>query len=133
MHFQENEVVGGGSGSFQGINYFTCPDKHGLFLPGSRLKRDNRFTELETTVSDAPTIPQEEVTSVPSPPGSTPDAVLSDFMSKLQIPGNDDTKSRCYILAYVTYTYIYMYTYMYGTLCTSPNLVGNFGTNFCGL
>ena len=40
---QEDEVPGGGDGSINGERLFQCPDRHGLFLPMARIKRDNRF------------------------------------------------------------------------------------------
>ena len=40
---QEDEVPGGGDGSINGESLFRCPDRHGLFLPMARIKRDNRF------------------------------------------------------------------------------------------
>ena len=47
---QEDNVKGGHSGGFKGVQYFECPPGHGLFFPVDRLKRDDRFEadDIET-------------------------------------------------------------------------------------
>ena len=85
---QECQVEGGGRGSFQGTSYFSCSDGHGLFLPTSRLKQDNRFEEGTLTNTFATT--QKETVSqpvMPAQPGrstSDPMSNLSGLLSNLQ-------------------------------------------------
>ena len=51
---QENKVDGGHSGKMNGVQYFTCEDGYGLFLPPSRLQRDDRFDDPPSLIR-APT------------------------------------------------------------------------------
>ena len=85
---QECQVEGGGSGSFLGISYFSCSDGHGLFLPTSRLKKDNRFEEETPTNTSATTQKESDSQPVrPAQPGratSDPRSNLSGLLSNLQ-------------------------------------------------
>ena len=53
---QEDNVKGGHSGGFQGVQYFNCPPGQGLFFPVDGLKRDDRFEEddVETDETKRP-------------------------------------------------------------------------------
>ena len=85
---QEYQVEGGGPGSFQGTSYFSCSDGHGLFLPMSRLKRDNLFEEGTPTNTSATTQKESDSQPVrPAQPGrstSDPLSNLSGLLSNLQ-------------------------------------------------
>ena len=80
---QEHEVEGGGSGSFQGVSYFSCHQGHGLFLPVSHLKGDDRFSDA--IPDEAPSIDSSITSGSPpkSKPTITPDPLLDDLLSKL--------------------------------------------------
>lgn len=51
---QYTKVDGGHSGEMNGVRYFTCEDGYGLFLPVSRLQRDDRFDDPPSLIR-APT------------------------------------------------------------------------------
>ena len=80
-------VDGGGSGSFQDVSYFRCPNGHGIFLPLSRLRRDTRFHEgddgdtpaLESVASNTTEQGHESASTTCT---DTQDP-LSDLLSKL--------------------------------------------------
>ena len=90
---QETIVDGGGSGSLQGISYFSCPDGRGLFLKLSQVRKDARFHEVATS---GDTLATEEVASKTTTgvSTSTPDPLdpFSDLLSKLALMG--ETKGK---------------------------------------
>ena len=72
-----------------GINYFNCPDGHGLFLPLSRLKRDNRFAEVDANTSEALLTTSFDQDSKFSWSASTPEDKLRNLFSGFEM--QDDT------------------------------------------
>ena len=76
--FQEGKVEGGGYGTFNDVSYFECPDGQGLFLPMSRLKPDDRFSDT-VTPDDGPSIASG---STPKIKSADPQSV-SELLSKL--------------------------------------------------
>ena len=78
-------MKGGGDGSIAGVQHFTCAEGHGLFLPLSRLKRDDRFDALDNAdeVETSESSPRVERSTNPV---SDP---LSDLMSELLMAGEN--------------------------------------------
>ena len=78
-------VDGGGSGSFQDVSYFCCPNGHGIFLPLSRLRRDTRFHEGDDGDTPALELVSSNTTQQGHETASTTDIQdpLSDLLSKL--------------------------------------------------
>ena len=79
-----------------GITYFNCPDEHGLFLPLSRLKRDNRFDEVDANTSEAPPTAssdqlQDGKSSQPGRSASAPEDRLRDQFSGFGIQDDAGT------------------------------------------
>ena len=75
-------MKGGGDGSIAGVQHFTCADGHGLFLPLSRLKRDDRFDNAGEVESSESSPRVERSTNPVSDP-------LSDLMSRLWTAGEN--------------------------------------------
>ena len=90
-------MKGGSSGTFQGNNYFSCSEGHGLFLPLSRLKRDNRFAEVDANTDEAPTVSSDHdsESSQPSRSASAPEDRLRNLFLELQKLGMQDDTSEC--------------------------------------
>ena len=78
-------MKGGGDGSIAGVLHFTCAEGHGLFLPLSLLKRDDRFNALDNVgeVETSESSPRVERSTNPV------SAPLSDLMSRLWTAGEN--------------------------------------------
>jgi hypothetical protein len=86
-----------------GINYFNCPDGHGLFLPPSRLKPDNRFDEVGASASEAPptaSTDQDNKSSQPGRSASAPEDAFRDLFSELGLGMQDDTGTCIHYTSY---------------------------------
>ena len=82
----------------QGINYFNCLDGHGIFLPLSRLKRDEHFAEVDANTSEAPTVSSDHDSEPISRPGrftSAPEDRLRNLLSGLEKLGMQDDIGTC--------------------------------------
>ena len=81
----------------QCINYFNCPDGHGVFLPSSHLKRDSRFAEVDANTSEAPTVSsdQDSESSQPGRSASAPEDRLRNLFLELQKLGMQDDTGSC--------------------------------------
>ena len=60
---QENVVDGGCKGSKDGVCYFQCEDKHGLFLPIERLDKDDRFQNVDDATDNLSSSPSQNVSN----------------------------------------------------------------------
>ena len=75
---QDDQVLGGCSGEFQGTKLFNCAPDHGLFFPVNLLKRDDRFEHgasfplfrLPSDQSSYDALKELETVQPPSNPGS---------------------------------------------------------------
>lgn len=75
---QETKVEGGHSGELKGVQYFTCEDGYGLFLPVSRLQRDNRFDDPPSLIC-APTPERDEAEKDKEKLSTFPSLTLESF------------------------------------------------------
>ena len=94
--FQETVVDGGGSGSIQGVSYFECSKGHGLFLPLSRVRKDTRFHDSDTS-SDTSASEHAQAASETTAghPTSTQDPF--DLLSKLMGDTKGMFRARLYL------------------------------------